>query len=216
MSQNLKPLRTCQLKLGCAKRNIILQSSINSLGSLLRQHLNPNFFRVQPGTFWGNICFIYTLLLLPQSRPGVPHELGQCVLQQESGAGSLFWQNTELCPVPQTLVRAQCLWITTSVTGMDLVKFHSCWLEISLSCSEQSQVTPHGRHKGQSPLAGKGAGVGKRHLNCPLHPPYQCHMGDEFCFTGTAMNFRCCIPSMKQFHPLGCCVCSETLKKRKI
>lgn len=125
-------------------------------------------------------------------------------------------QNTEFCPVPQTLVRAQCLWITTSVTGMDLVKFHSCWLEISLSCSEQSQVTSHGRHKGQSPLAGKGAGVGKRHLSCPLHPPYQCHMGDEFCFTGTGMNFRCCIPSMKQFHPLRCCVCSETLKKRKI
>lgn len=92
----------------------------------------------------------------------MPRKLGQCVLQQESGAGSLLWQNTEFCPVPLNLVQAQCLWITTSVTGMDLVKFHSCWVEISLSCSEQSQVASHGWHEGQSPLAGKGAEVGEK------------------------------------------------------
>lgn len=170
MSQNLKPLRTCQLKLGCAKRNIILQSSINSLGSLLRQHLNPNFFRVQPATFWGNICFIYTLLLLPQSRPGVPHELGQCVLQQESGAGSLFWQNTELCPVPQNLVRAQCLWITTSVTGMDLVKFHSCWLEIKFELLRaEPSDTPRTAQRPKSPGWQRGRS-GKKAFKLPSSP----------------------------------------------
>lgn len=151
MSQNLKLLRTCQLNQGCAKRNIIPQFSVNSLGSLLQQHLNPHFFRVQPATSWGSIYFIYTLSVLPQSRSGVPCELGQCVLQQESGAGSLFWQNTEFCPVPLNLVHAQCPWITTSVTGMDLVKFHSCWAEIS-----RAKCHPMDGTKAKVPWLAKG------------------------------------------------------------
>lgn len=208
MSQNLKLLRTCQLKLGCAKRNIIPQSRIISLGSLLQQHLNPNFLRVQPATFWGNSYCIYALSVLPQSRPGVPRELVQCVLQQESGAGSLFWQNTEFCPVPLNQVHAQCLWITTSVTGTDLVKFHSCRVKISLSCSEQSKVTSHGWHKGKVPGCQKGKS-GKKAFELPRLPSLSVSLGDKFSFTGTGMHFRCCIPSIKQFHPLRCCECSE-------
>lgn len=146
----------------------------------------------------------------------MPRELGQCVLQRQSGARSMFWQNTEFCPVPLNLVHAQCLWITTSVTGMDLVKFHSCWVEISLSCSEQSQVTSHGWHKGQSPLAGKGAEVGKKAFKLPSLPSLPVSRGQQVQFHRHRYEFQMQHSQHKTIPPTQMLCVQQNVGKKKI